>query len=173
MGQLLKSFGVAAAYLVPGTLFMSFPFLFQSTVVAAEVTGILGNGSQASWAVLTAGAVTCGLIANAARALIFERVLFLFLRIKFDFNRLSDRDGRETMDYLTDNFYRHHQFFGNMSLAIGAYYAAYCIYVSGFKFDPLFFVVVFVEVLLLFAAFDALRNYYNSLRQLFPAKKEL
>ena len=169
------SFGIVIAHLFPGGIFLLSIFLlidrsfnyFLLGCIIREKRLFLENG-PILFIIFLLTSLIFGLIIDGIRSILPEK-LFLRKKTKDRPDKLfsTTREEFEIMKFLLENYFRYHQFYGNISLSLVIFSFSVLFYspcFTSWTFNKrlTFFLITFVlSWLLYFASGKALYNFYE------------
>jgi len=159
--QISITFGNVIAHLVPGILAL---FILTFDFSCAPFSKWITDNVIVLTGIFLSLALALGLFLDSVRYLVIRTVCFIpAIRKRHCFEYFPKADQIEQFDWIIANYYRHHQFCGNLALA-----AALLFFIPE-KF-PLFLSVL-VTLLLSVAAFFMYERTVASLNKAFPKQQ--
>ncbi|MEM8635001.1 MAG: hypothetical protein AAGF33_08490 [Pseudomonadota bacterium] len=124
MGDLLKAFGITIAFVVPGALMLLIGAFGSENVL--QGLRFLGSDDMASVGpiILLIISIALGLTVHVAAWLLYEVMMVPFWygllgekQLPMDFERaFASEHGLKAFNYINEQTYRYHQFFGSLSI---------------------------------------------------------
>ncbi|MEO0883175.1 MAG: hypothetical protein AAFY34_10620 [Pseudomonadota bacterium] len=174
MGDLLKAFGITIAFVVPGmVLLLAFAFIYDD--VEAGLMYIASDAlKNVGGIILIVVSVAFGLVVHVLAWFAFEiGAMHLYYKLRgttrpsFDIGKAFDtEDGQKAFDYINEQTFRYHQFFGSLSMVL---------LIISFLFAweralpiPVLFVCLGTSGLLAIASVKMMISNHNNLKSIFP-----
>ncbi|MEM9669837.1 MAG: hypothetical protein AAF950_13005 [Pseudomonadota bacterium] len=177
MGDLLKAFGVTIAFIVPGVLMLLIgAYAFDR---ALEGLKFLGSSEMASVGpvILLVISIALGLVVHATAWFVYEMGMVQLwyglageTRPSVDMEKaFGSEAGQKAFDYINEQTYRYHQFFGGLSIV--AFTLSFVLVEVKPLPGRLAFWSFLLGVLLGFAAIRMLLNNHSNLGRIFPPRQ--
>lgn len=167
------SFGLLAAYLLPGTVILySFTFWSESAARAFR-TFLTEEANIGLFLFLLLGALTLGLVATVVRWFLYERLPGRFAQRLYgpgpaDHQWMGDEDRFAAHGAIVDENYRFHQFCGGLTIALPALFVGWLrtLDVGVVGLAAWVSAAVALEALLVAAAIESQKRYRKRAREI-------